>query len=60
VNARDEVAAGAGEVVTDAAGVAVVPADGVGEEPPELPEPPEPPVVVDVGLVTGLVAATTT
>jgi hypothetical protein len=49
VNASVEVAAGGEDVVAG---------DGVvGEEPPELPVPPEP-VVVAVGLVTGLVATT--
>jgi hypothetical protein len=51
VNASVEVAAG-GEGV-----VAVVLGGVVGEEPPELPVPLEP-VVVAVGLVTGLVART--
>jgi hypothetical protein len=55
VNARVEVAAGGEDVVVGEGVVAV--AGGVGEEPPELLVPPEP-VVVAVGLVTGLVVTT--
>lgn len=57
MNARVEVAAGGEDVVVGEGVVAVALAGGVGEEPPELLVPPEP-VVVAVGLVTGLVVTT--
>jgi hypothetical protein len=57
VNASVEVAAGGEDVVAGEGVVAVVLGGMVGAEPPELPVPPEP-VVVAVGLVTGVVATT--
>lgn len=57
MNARVEVAAGGPDVVTVGGVVAVLPAGVAGGELPELPVPTEP-VVVAVGLVTGLVATT--
>ena len=57
MNASVEVAAGGEDVVAGGGVVEMVLAGVVGEELPELPGPPEP-VVVAVGLVTGLVATT--
>ena len=57
VNASVEVAASGADVVAVGGVVEVLPAGVAGGEPPELPVPPEP-VVVAVGLVTGLVATT--
>jgi hypothetical protein len=55
VNASVEVAAGGEDVVTGCGVVEALVAGGVvGEEPPGPPEP----VVVAVGLVTGVVATT--
>jgi hypothetical protein len=57
VNASVEVAAGGADVVAVGGVAGVLLAGVAGGEPPGLPVPPEP-VVVAVGLVTGLVATT--
>jgi hypothetical protein len=57
VNASVEVAAGGAGVVAVGGVAGVLLAGVAGGEPPGLPVPPKP-VVVAVGLVTGLVATT--